>query len=191
MRKLGRAVAIVLIRNSAWLVLLLITACTGVALGPSVAPSCPNVSVITDTSVVTKFQPGLGHDLTDIIFRAQIVDYEGFCDTDVEEGGGGEVEVMMRLSIEIELGPANTEGGGIFEYFVAIGDQDANLLAKEQFTTEFVFKGKVNRMTTIEDPIQFSNIPLKPGQFGEDFTIYVGFQLSKDELLYNRRQNLH
>lgn len=181
----------VLIRNSTWLMLLLIAACTGVALGPSVAPPCPNVSVITDTSAVTKFQPGLGHDLTDIIFRAQIVDYEGFCDTDVEEDGGGEIEVAMRLSIEIERGPANTEGGGIFEYFVAIGDQDANLIAKEQFTTEFVFEGNANRMTAVEEPIEFSNIPLKPGQFGDDFTIYVGFQLSKDELLYNRGQNLH
>ncbi len=177
-----------MMRNPAWLVLLSLAACTGAGTDVSGGPPCPNVAVIADTSVVTKFQPGLGRDLTDVILEARITDFDGFCDSDVDEGEGGEVQVEMRLMIEIERGPANAERRGAFEYFVAIGDSERNILAKEVFATEVAFEGNRSRMTTVEELVQ--TIPLRPGEFGGDYSIYVGFQLSEDELRYNRRKTL-
>ncbi len=177
-----------MIRDAAWLVLLSLAACAGAGTNVSGGPPCPNVAVIGDMSVVTKFRPGLGRDLTDVILEARITDYDGSCDTDMNEGAGGEVQVEMRLMIEIERGPANAERRGVFQYFIAIGDRERNILAKEVFTTEVAFEGNRNRMTTVEELTQI--IPLRQGEFGDDYSIYVGFQLSEDELLYNRRKTL-
>ena len=150
------------------------------------APPCPNISVLADTAEVTKFRSGLGRDLTDVVLEARITDYSGFCDTDLDDGAGGEVQVELRLLIEVARGPANGSRRGSYDFFVAIGDRERNILAKQVFTSEVEFEGNRNRLTAVEDLEQ--TIPLGAGELGDDYDIYVGFQLSEDELLYNRRK---
>ena len=69
-------------------------------------------------------------------------------------------------------------------YFVAIADADENILAREVFETSVLFEGNRNRIALGEELTQ--KIPLKGGELGDAFNIFVGFQLSDQDLKYNR-----
>ena len=53
------------------------------------------------------------------------------------------------------------------------------------FDTEIVFENNATQAIIVEE-IQ-PRIPLKQGENGDYYRIYVGFMLSEQELAYNRR----
>lgn len=148
------------------------------------APACPNIVIVKDTAEMTAFRPGPGRDLTDVVLDARIVRFDGECETDLESGGLGQVEVDLQLFFEAIRGPANKTREGKFSYYVAIGDRNGKILTKKVFSTEFEFENNRNRIGAAEELTQ--QIPLRSGEFGDDFDIFVGFQLSPEQLDYNR-----
>ncbi|MDH3738549.1 MAG: hypothetical protein OER92_05095 [Alphaproteobacteria bacterium] len=149
-----------------------------------IAPACPNVVIVKDTAEMTVFQPGPGRDLTDVMLEGRVVRFDGECSTDLERDKSGTVTVDLQLIFEVLRGPANDTAGGSFRYFVAIANRDGDILAKKVFDTEFEFEGNRPRVGGIEELTQ--EIPLKAGELGEDFDIFVGFQLDPEQLKYNR-----
>ncbi len=147
------------------------------------APLCPNIVIVKDTAELTAFRPGPGRDLTDVVFDARIDRFDGSCETDVE-AGVGQVSVDLQLFFEAIRGPANETRQGKFSYYIAIGDRNGKILAKKVFATEFEFEGNRNRIGAAEELTQ--EIPLRSGDVGDDFDIFVGFQLSPEQLDYNR-----
>lgn len=148
-------------------------------------PPCPEILVPSETQTLTRFAEGAGQDLTDIVFEANVANFGGFCDTDIDrDDRTGEVEVEMTLLFETTRGPANTSRTGQFTYYVAIADRDEKILARQTFTSEVQFVGNRHKVGAREELTQ--TIPLGPGQNGEDFVIYIGLQLTADQLEYNR-----
>ena len=80
-------------------------------------------------------------------------------------------------------GPAATTRDATVRYFVAIADKKENILAREEFESSVSFEGNRNRIGFSEELAQ--NIPLKAGQLGDAFSIFVGFVLSDEDLKYN------
>lgn len=148
------------------------------------APACPNIVIVKDTAELTAFRPGPGRDLTDVVLDARIDRFDGECETDLEPGRIGTVSVDLQLFFEAIRGPANTTRQGEFSYYIAIGDRNGKILAKKVFSTEFEFEGNRNRIGAAEELTQ--EIPLGSGDLGDDFDIFVGFQLSPEQLDYNR-----
>lgn len=148
------------------------------------APACPTVIIVKDTADLTTFRPGPGRDLTDVVIDARLARFDGSCETDLENDRSGQVNVDLQLIFELIRGPANKTREGEFSYYVAIAARDGTILAKKVFNTGFEFEGNRNRIGGIEELTQ--EIPLRPGQLGEDFDIFVGFQLNPDQLDYNR-----
>ena len=149
-------------------------------------PPCPNVVVVQDTAEVTKFLPGPGRDLTDVVLEVKIERFDGFCDTELDDGEAVSVTVEMQLFLTAMRGPASRDRRGTVTYFVAIADQWETILAKETFASEFVFEGNRSRTTVFEDLTE--EIPLQTGELGDVYNIYIGFQLTPDELKYNQRK---
>jgi len=150
----------------------------------AVAPECPHIIIVKDTAELTAFRPGPGRDLTDVVLDARIDRFDGECETDLESDRSGRVNVDLQLIFEATRGPANETREGKFSYYVAIGDRGGAILAKKVFDTSFEFAGNRNRIGGAEELTQ--EIPLKPGDLGDDFDIFVGFQLSPEQLAYNR-----
>lgn len=148
------------------------------------APPCPNIIIVKDTSELTAFRPGNGRDLTDVVFDAKLVRFDGTCETDLEDDKSGTVSVDLQLFFEATRGPANETRTGSFRYFVAIADRAGKILAKKVFETGFEFEGNRNRVGALQELAQ--EIPLRPGQLGDEFDVFVGFQLSDEQLQYNR-----
>ncbi len=152
------------------------------------APACPNIVIVKDTAELTKFRPGPGRDLTDVVLDARIDRFDGECETDLEDDRSGKVEVDLQLIFEATRGPANDTRTGEFRYYVAIANRGGAILAKKVFATEFEFEGNRNRIGAVEELTQ--EIPLRPGELGEDFDIFIGFQLNPEQLDYNRAKRL-
>jgi len=153
-----------------------------------IAPACPNIVIVKDTAEMTTFRPGPGRDLTDVVLDARIDRFDGECATDLERDRSGTVNVDLQLIFEAVRGPANDTKGGSFSYFVAIANRKGDILAKKVFDTEFEFEGNRTRVGGVEELTQ--EIPLRAGELGEDFDIFVGFQLSPEQLKYNRAKNI-
>lgn len=144
---------------------------------------CPTVAIVAEAADVTKFLPGPGRDLTDVVAEAHIDDFDGSCITDTD-ANSRQVEVELRLNITARRGPASSERQAKLEYFVAIGDRDNAILAKKTFAGAFEFEGNRTLSSIAEELVQ--RIPLGDGETGENFKILIGFQLSDEELQYNR-----
>ena len=58
-------------------------------------------------------------------------------------------------------------------------------MARQVFDTEIPFENNATQAITVEE-LQ-PRIPLKEGEDGDHYRIYVGFMLNEKELAYNRR----
>ena len=126
---------------------------------------------------MVRFRPG-GRDLTDVVFEAEIKDAALTCEYDENV-----IESDMRVSIEALRGPANPERIADFAYFVAIATTDQKIVAREEFALEVPLPGNQTRVAVVEEISQ--RIPLKAGENGNDYVIYIGFALTPEELQYN------
>lgn len=142
---------------------------------------CPRAGVIPEAATLTKFRPGPGRDLTDVLFAARLTNVQTTCKYDSKG-----VKVDMRLALVVERGPADRSRKAEFEYFVAIADPSDAILAKERFAMKAEFPGGQRRVG-LSDEVEL-RIPLQAGRSAADDEIVVGFQLTKDEIEFNRRR---
>ncbi len=155
--------------------------------GPAAPPPpCPDIVIVQDAAEVTQFLPGPGRDLTDVTLEARVVDFRGFCETDLEDDRSGAVDVELELLMVAARGPAAAGRVASVRYFVAIADKEENVLARAEFETEFTFEGNRNRIGFAEELTQ--RIPLRRGQLGDNFSVFVGFVLTDEGLKFNRNK---
>lgn len=175
-------------KGSAALALLAVLVLAACQRGPErPPPECPEIAIVQDLAELTLFVPGPGRDLTDVTLEARIVEFGGFCNTDFDEDEGtGEVEVDLEVLFQATRGPASTDRTAKVTYFIAIADRNENILARETFDSELEFEGNRNRVAYVEELTQ--TIPLREGRRGEDFKVFIGFQLNDQQLQYNRNK---
>lgn len=156
---------------------------------PSGGQECPQVRMDRDTAKLTVFRDGPGRDLTDVVYTAEIADYNGDC-TFVKDKEKGTTTVNMRMKVlfAISKGPAETAADNRLEYFVAIPAFYPAQSAKQVMPVQFKYPDtNVVTMMVRDEEIRMT-LPLKDMKT-KDMPVYVGFQLSPDQLAYNRRQS--
>jgi hypothetical protein len=141
---------------------------------------CPEIRFDAATSDLTRFRPGPGRDVTDITLTGEMAGYQGSCQYD-DEG----VTVEMYLSFSMALGPAATDRATDFQYFVAIPQYFPAPSAKSIYTARAEFPNNVNRVRYRDEEVAI-RIPLDKDESAAGLEIYVGFQLTPDELRYNQ-----
>ena len=144
---------------------------------------CPAVFILEDAKELTRFKPGPGRDITDILFEAEIVNFVGDCDYNE-----GEAEIELSVQIKVERGPANKAGQVAFDYFVAIPKFQSRSEGKSVFNVTGDFEGNRTRML-YQDDLDMT-IPVKVPTDGAALEIILGFQLMPEELKFNRSRKL-
>jgi hypothetical protein len=142
--------------------------------------ACPKVGILSDAAKVTLFRPGSGNGQTDVVAHAVVGDYTGSCTYD-ETG----VTIDISLALVAERGPALTGTQIPLSYFVAISKPDGSIATKQVFATTVDFPGNAPRAGSREG-LQ-PHIPLPKGQDARGYGVLVGFQLTPDQLAYNRK----
>ena len=70
----------------------------------------------------------------------------------------------------------------------AVIDKENRLLARESFNVNFAVNTKQHRTEIIEKIQQI--IPIRSGYGGLDYRIFIGFELTPNELIFNREEQL-
>jgi hypothetical protein len=145
------------------------------------APPCPKVAVLADASHLTVYREGPGRDLTDVVFEADLGRITGQC---IYARRKDDVVVDMKVQITARRGPADRNRAADFVYFVAVVDAQSNVLARQEFRSQIVFRPDQTTVVTLEE--LEPRIPLKRDQPGSDFDVLVGFKLTPEQVERNR-----
>ena len=163
----------------AGLMLTLVAGC-GMLGGSTPTFDCPTAAGVADATVLSKFRPGPGRDLTDVRYQVRLADVTSECRYDSKG-----VDVRMRAGFALELGPANPDRKAAYDFFIAITDPNDEIVAKRIFTTSLAFPANVGYVEHLEELQQ--RIPLPKGGSAADYKIIIGLQLTEDELEFNRK----
>lgn len=169
-------------------VLLVVAGCGSTADNKRPLP-CPRVSVLDDAATLTRFAGGAGQDLVDIDYQVEVSDILAGCKYVQSESDKQAIVVAMAPVMVAIRGPANHDREARFDYFVSVVDSERDVLNKQIFGVTVKFPGNITRVSLKDsDPPVTVDIPLAAGRSATDYQIFVGLQLTPDELEYNRRR---
>ncbi|MBT5049172.1 MAG: hypothetical protein HOM58_11785 [Rhodospirillaceae bacterium] len=146
-------------------------------------PPCPPIFVLKDAGSVTRYKPGPGSDITDVLFHGKIIDFQGLCEYNSERT---RVEISLSIAFEMSRGPANTDRKADFAYFVAIPKFHPAPQGKKIFPLATSFVENTTRVR-LTDEITLE-IPIDKKVKRQAYATYIGFDLTQDELKENRRR---
>lgn len=142
---------------------------------------CPTVGVLDGADHITMFS-GRGKDLTDVVLRAEIRKSAIECEYDTDEKS---ISFNVAFDGTADLGPAATARDINIPGFIAV-TRHGYMVSKRMLDIPVSFEGAartVKFLKTVED----TTIPYGGELNGSAYEIIVGFQLTPDELEYNRK----
>lgn len=147
-------------------------------------PNCPSVEVVGELSSVSDFSDKLQTIDENLISWAEIQDVKKSC---VYEQTN--IAVQVDIVLKGILGPkarrrADDRPQFTYPYFVAVTNADGVIVAKELFYAQIPYGIGQNEIKQIETISQ--SLPSTHDEQNRPYSILVGFQLSDDQLAYNR-----
>jgi hypothetical protein len=162
-------------KKTAFALFLLLAACSGT---PKEAGDCPVAGVLQGAGNIPIFTGSAAKD--NIRVRGTFGTFRGACRQKTSDS----VEFLLEIDI---LANKTALAGGLqglkLPYFIAVVDDGENVLQKERFWTKVDFDNKSAAKTTEEHTIRF---PLSSGGTPRDYKIVFGFELTKEQLDFNR-----
>lgn len=146
---------------------------------PNAGP-CPVAGSIYDAARYVKFD-GAGELYSNIEYTGEITDVRLFCRyTD-------DIPLVAEVEIDFAFGKGPRAGADrhTYPYFVAVTRRNGKVLARETFATEAEFRGQP--VTGKSELVNRITIPRADGSIsGVNFEIVVGFELTPEQLEFNR-----
>lgn len=146
---------------------------------PPPPPPCPRVALAEDADRLSRFNSDI-RVADNLLYEARIFQADGGCGYDDDV-----IDVELTVRIAVTLGPAASERTAPIQYFVAIArNDDHSVVARGSFDTLVEFPGITRHSGTVEEFEQ--TIPLREGETGANYVILLGFEMTPDELAFNR-----
>ena len=149
--------------------------------GDGEAAFCPPTAILDEPGELVRFKGGTAPGPANVMFRTKMKSISGLCDFDEET-------IVMDLGIAMRAlrGPANKEGKAEFVYFVAILQSDRKVLTRQEFPMLALFENQDTQIDFVESVTV--TIPRRKGTAPTDYLVYLGFEMTPEELAYNRRR---
>ena len=140
--------------------------------------TCPAIVPAPGADTIALFGPG-GHAAKDVVVGGKIY---GLDDTCVRLKVG--IEVNAEISLYAQRASMDVKDA-TFPYFVALVDPDQKVLTEESFQVpvQFLPAEAVRRVPAEKITIR---LPLKNVATSAGYSIVVGFQLTPDQIAFNR-----
>ena len=167
-------------RVTASLVALALVAITLAGCGSNKAAdlTCPQIVPAPGADTIALFGPG-GHTAKDVVVGGKIYSVDAKC---VREKVG--VAVNAEIAFYAERSRMDIKDA-TFPYFVALIDPNEHVLTEEGYQLPFQFlPGESYRRVPAEKITV--HLPVKNQASGGAYTVIVGFQLTPDQLAFNR-----
>lgn len=142
---------------------------------------CPSIGVLDGADRITVFN-GRGHDLTDIVVRAEITKAAIQCEYDTDDHT---ISVDIAFNGGAEMGPAATSRDMSLKGFLAITRTDGKKVSKQIYDIPVTFSSSrdVRFLKSVEGTV----VPYGGTVNGSIYEFLVGFQLTPEQLDYNRK----
>ena len=167
--------------------LLALTGCGGGGERPILPATCPRVGILADAADLSRFRPGGGQDISDLLVDARITGFNARCDY---ARRGRALEMILTVQFAAERGPA-AQGSRTADlpYFVTVvsADETRVIAPPQHFTTRVAFPPNVSR-TRVNGQELSIVIPLGNEQRRGEQAVLIAFQLTPEELAMNRRR---
>lgn len=147
---------------------------------PTFAPTCPQISLLAEGADLTRFA-GQGRDILDRVLEGRLTGIDGSC----RPGRGSELVATMRVRAELRRGPAAQDRSTQVPYFVAVLDGE-RIVDRRSFTLEASFPSNVDTLRVAGDEVEL-RFPDTADRSAGRYRVLVSFQLTQDELAFNRR----
>jgi len=146
--------------------------------------SCPRITILAEGADLTRFRPGAGQDLSVMVADARVQALNARCDYG---NRGRTVEVQLTVGFQVERGPA-ASGPVTLPWFVIVTNaDDESVIQRRAFAMGVSFPANVSRTTSTSPTLRFS-FPVGEGRRVTDYNVRISFQLTEEELAYNRRR---
>lgn len=147
--------------------------------------NCPAVEVVEDLASVNEFTNEKQPLPENIISSANIKRVQSTCSYGMKS-----VTVDMKLEIDSKLGPQEKTLQSktpffSYPYFVAVLAPNGQILAKEVFAASMTYEEGAGMHNYVEELRQI--IPTRSRYEGSKFKVLIGFQLSDEQLDFNRQ----
>lgn len=140
--------------------------------------NCPTTGVLAAAETLERYTPGSERDLTDLVVRARLGNVRNVCSIFREER---QLEMDLLIDVVAERGPAAAEGQPLLlEYFVAVVDENDRITSREEFQLAAAFEGTARQALFNEE--LFLTIPVPAEKTVGDYRVFLGLQLTRDEL---------
>lgn len=143
---------------------------------------CPQVGVLGETDHITLLR-GAGTDLTDIVARAEIGRVVSKCTYNTSDAT---ISVDLAFDGIAELGPAATSRDLVFNVFVAVTRRFDTLDKKQVYQIPVSFPAG-QRQARFLKTVDGTILPYGGTADGRIYQVLVGFQLTAEQLEYNRQ----
>jgi hypothetical protein len=147
-------------------------------------PTCPETAVLSDAVKVTKLKPGTPpgqQNPANIAFAAEMSQAKLDCNYDREQN---RLSVDIEFAVKATRGPAATGPDPQLDFFVAVVDVDNNIISKSVYHSPPDMRGRPSNVYT--QSVGNFPVPLAMDKRPADYEVLTGFQLTPDELAYNR-----
>ncbi len=147
-------------------------------------PECPQVKVLGDVSRLAQYTNPDKSSPADLVTETFLNNITANCKI-----GSSSVTLDLTLDFVGKLGPQGikdtvVEANYSYPYFLTVVDPSGAIIAKDVFAISLTYhKGETE--TTKQDQLR-QTIPLPAGSNANQFQVIAGFQLSEEELQYNR-----
>jgi hypothetical protein len=145
-------------------------------------PVCPSAAVLSDAVTVTKLKPGapMTLDPQNVVLTAEMSQAQLECEYDGERNA---LTIDLDFAVRARRGAAATGPDPELEYFVAVVDAEGTVITKNIFKTQPDLDGPNGVYTQSIDNFV---LQLAMDRRPIDYQVLTGFQLTAQELAYNR-----
>lgn len=149
-------------------------------------PPCPRVSFLSEAATLTRFRPGQGRDITDLELAAELTGYHGSCDYDKRSNS---MLVTLQFNMTAQRGPAAQGRNAELSYFIAMPTFFPEPKAKQVLPVSLAFPDNTDRVRYTDGEVTIT-FPIKDVKEMARYEIFAGFQLTQQEVDYNRDKAL-
>ncbi len=147
---------------------------------PGRITACPRVGILLDASRSLEFGPGASRDVSNLAYDAELRDAAIDCEYE-----GNIVKSDIEFALDMWRGPAAPASPKDFRYFVAVTELNQRVITKEYFTIRAEFNSEAQRIYDVKK-VENIRIPYKRLGRGDLYEILIGWDLSQEQLTYNR-----
>ena len=156
----------------------------GVPMVAELPANCPQIKVLDDLASITQFLNPKSPKSEEMIAAASFASLDATCSV-----APSSVTLEITLDFEGQVGPIgkknqSSEANFAYPYFLSVITPSGQILSKDVFALSMIYSDGKD-MVHKQDRLR-QTIPLMSGKAANQYQIVIGFQLSEDELAYNR-----